>query len=91
MFYKQRHLNRLWEVEIINEDDPAEPPRKETLIAWNAVGAIRNTGKPVARQPAALFFVTYPDAEGNIYRIDSPREGPTGDPVTPSIQAAHPG
>ena len=94
MFYKKKYLPRLWEVEIYesNPDGESEiPTRKETLVAWNAVDAIRRAGNRVAKQPKALHFITHPEYEGGpIYRINSPQDGPIGDPIVPSIAVVEP-
>lgn len=90
MFYKQRELRRLWSLEIFNGDpnDPDDPDlstRLETIVAWNAVDAIRHAGGKLAYQPVALFYVTWPEVGKNdIYKIES-TAGPTGDPINPSI------
>lgn len=90
MLYRRRELRRLWKVEIF-DIAPGETPNEDTstravtVVAWNRVDAIRGTGSKAAKQPEPLFFVTFPDAEDNIYRINSPQEGPIGDPVVPSV------
>jgi hypothetical protein len=98
MFYRKRELRRLWEIEVYDGDphedpDTPTPTHKETIIAWNAVDAIRSAGGPVAVQPKALFFVTWPvpgDPEENIYRINNTGEGPVGDPIVPSVRRDDP-
>jgi len=93
VFYKHRELPRLWEIEIY-EQDPHEHPETATqlltIVAWNAVGAIRGAGKQAVAQPRQLCFVTHPeqDPEGKdqIYRVNDPKEGPLFDsPVVPTI------
>ena len=64
MFYKRRELRRLWEIEIYTEDpnenpDVPTPTKTETLVAWNAVGAIRATGGRAAKEPKPLYYVTH--------------------------------
>jgi hypothetical protein len=82
-----RELKRLWEVEVyVGDPDASEvETRKHTIIAWNHVDAIRHTGgKPVV-MPKALFFVTHPDEQGRIFRINDTSEGSIGEPINPSI------
>jgi hypothetical protein len=88
MFYKRRELRRLWEVEVFDGDphDKDTAVYKTTIIAWNAVDAIRHAGSAVAKQPIALYYVTWPDKPGGpVYRINSTAGGPVGDPVVPSV------
>lgn len=90
MFYRGRELRRLWEIEVFDGDreDPECPTKVETVIAWNAVDAIRRTGDRAAAQPKALHFVTWAedgDSAQRIFRINNTEEGPVGDPIEPSI------
>lgn len=87
MFYRRRELQRLWEVEVFDGDpeDPDVTTHKETVIAWNHVDATRKAGKHVATPPVELHFVTWPDTDENIFRINNTSEGPVGDPVNPSM------
>jgi hypothetical protein len=97
MFYKSRELQRLWETEIYEEDPNNHPDtatRRITIVAWNAVGAIRSAARWVARQPIPLHYVTHPDhdetGEDRIFRINNAREGPVGPPLNPTIGAKSP-
>ena len=86
MFYNQRELRRLWKIEVY-EGDPNDPDvtvRTETIVAWNQVDAIRHAGGKLAVQPEALYFVTWPDNNNQIYRIND-TSGPIGEPIEPSI------
>jgi len=79
MYYKQRELRRMWEVELYDgdKDDPNVTTHKETVVAWNQVEAIRRGGGNVASPPVALYYVTWPDVkDGPIFRIDDPKVGP---------------
>lgn len=88
MRYKNRELRRLWEVDVYegDPDDEDVALRTETLIAFNQVEAVRRAGGPVASLPRQICFVSWGEKEGDpIYRVDSPKEGPAGDPIEPSI------
>lgn len=91
---KTRELRRLFEVEVYVEtdecdrNDPACPTRKETVVAWNAVDAIRRTGGKAVSQPVPKSWVTWPEYEGGpIFEIADPNEGPNRaaavDPTVP--------
>ena len=91
MFYKNRELRRLWRIYIYDGDkeDPECPIREETLVAWNAVDAIRRCGQAAARQPEEVCFVSWPDDDAQaIQRVANPLAGPVGDVVVPSIAVA---
>jgi hypothetical protein len=62
----------------------------ETVIAWNQVDATRRAGRHVAQLPKQVCFVTWPDADGNIFRIESTEEGPIGEPLDPSLAPPEP-
>lgn len=75
---RTQELRRMWEVLVYDgdPDDPNVTTSVETVVAWNAVDATRRSGKPVAAQPKALYYVTWPEYEGGpIYRIDNPSDG----------------
>jgi len=83
-------MRRLWEVEVFDGDreDPDCPIKKETVIAWNEVDAIRRTGDRAASRPKALHFVTWPNPgedASKIFRINNTEEGPVGEPVEPTV------
>ena len=83
---------RLFNVEIYDgdPDDPKTKILKETIIAWNAMDAIRRCGnRRLVSQPVASHHVTHPKEEdGPIFKINS-TAGPTDDAeVKPSITTA---
>jgi hypothetical protein len=89
MRYQRRELMRLFKVEVYDgdPDDPKTKTLKETIVAWNAMDAIRRCGnKRLVSQPVASHHVTHPKHEdGPIYKIDS-TAGPTDETeVKPSI------
>jgi len=89
MFYRRRELRRLWEVDVYDGDpeDPDVEIRTETLIAWNAVDAIRHSNGSVVSQPRAVCFVSWPEGSNpNIYRVDNTGDGPVGDAIVPSVR-----
>ena len=85
-----RELRRLWEVEVYDGDssDPHCPTKIETVIAFNAVDAIRKCGSSgVVKQPVALHYVTWPPLlkpTAPLLKITSTR-GPTDEEVAPTI------
>lgn len=85
---KSRQLRRLWEVKVYdgNPDAKKTKTRKETVVAWNAVDAIRMCGGVAAEPPKAVCFVTWPkgDETGPIFRIES-TAGPSDEEITPTI------
>lgn len=85
---KSRHLRRLWEVTVYDGNPDAKKPktRKETVVAWNAVDAIRLCGGAAAKEPKAVCYVTWPngDESGPIHRIES-TAGPTDEEIKPTI------
>ena len=87
MRYKGRELRRLWEVTVYEGDPNAKKPktRTETVIAFNAVEALRKCPGQAAEEPRALMFVTWPEA-GNptIYKIED-TAGPTDEIVNPTV------
>jgi hypothetical protein len=92
MLYKRRELRRLWRVHVYQGDHNAEDAKtvESTVVAWNQTDATRAAGGEIAELPEPLHFVTHPDADDNVYRIDDPNVGPIGDPITPSIVRADP-
>lgn len=83
---------RLFNVEVYDgdPDDPKTKILKESIIAWNAMDAIRRCGnRRLVSQPVAVHHVTHPKEEdGPIFKIDS-TAGPTDDAeVKPSITTA---
>lgn len=89
MFYRGRELRQLFEMEVYedvekkNDENPVT--YTETVVAWNAVDAIRRSGGKAATYPEHKGFVTWPEADGKVYIINSPLEGPSGDPINPTI------
>ena len=85
---RSRELMRLFEVEVYDgdPDDSKTKTTKETIVAWNAMDAIRKCGaRKLAYQPKELFHVTHPDQEGEpIYKIED-TGGPTEEEIQPSI------
>ncbi len=85
-----RELRREWEVELYDGDrnDPDCPTHTETVVAWNAVEAIRKCGnRRVVKQPRALHYVTWPEQKnsgGPIHKIES-TAGPTDQVIEPTI------
>ena len=90
MRYKGRELRRLWEVNVYvgDADDKKRKTRTETIVAFNAVEAIRFCGGRAASEPWALHYVTWPEDKSGvapIHRIED-SSGPMNDiPVQPSI------
>ncbi len=84
MMYKHRILRRLWKVQVFtgDPDDPGVEISEETVIAFNAVEAVRRVGRPVALPPEPVCYVTWDDAP---LRIEN-TAGPTDEVVTPSIE-----
>ena len=84
-----RELRRLWEVEIYDGDPDKKKTKikKETVVAWNAVDAIRACGnRKLAKEPEALCYVTWPDEDGMpIYKIKD-TSGPTKEEIKPTIE-----
>ena len=92
MRYQRRELMRLFEVEVYDgdPDDPKTKILKESIVAWNALDAIRSCGKRrLVSQPVAMHHVTHPKEEdGPIFKIDS-TAGPIDETeVKPSITTA---
>jgi hypothetical protein len=81
MIYRKRELRRLWELKVYKTDKKVHT-RTETVIAWNAVDAIRQARGEVATQPKAVCYVTWDDPPLEIY---DPTAGPIDKIVTPSI------
>lgn len=75
-----RMLRRLWECTVFKGDPDATKPKtkKETVIAWNEVDAIRKFGgSRLAKQPENIGWVTWPrEQEDYVYFIQNPTEGP---------------
>lgn len=93
MFYRQRELRRLWRVEVYDGDPEGDgvTTHIETVIAFNAVAANRKAGGPIAKEPVALHYVTWPEEEnGPVFRVNSTKEGPVGDPIEPTIACSEP-
>jgi hypothetical protein len=90
MIYKRRELQSLFEVKIYTGNPDAKRPKtkKETVIAWNHVDAIRQCGKQkVAEQPKFLHHVTWSDIEnGPRFKIDS-TAGPESQEIQPTLKA----
>lgn len=85
MFYRGREMRRLWEVEVFDgEPEDDTPTHFETVVAWNAVDAINRCAAHVAKMPEEICFVTWPDDEDKIYRIDS-TAGPSTEVIEPSV------
>ncbi len=92
---KSRNLRRMWEIKVyvgadVDKEKKKKKPRtkKETIIAWNHVDAIRRAGAEVAELPVSLGFVTWPpieDPEADVYFIESPKVGPTNKKAKPSL------
>ena len=86
MMYRNRSLRRLWRVMVFH---PAKgksitdrtPRRAETLVAWNAVDAIRQAPGQLAREPEPVCWVTWDDPPR---RIENTQDGPL-EVVEPSI------
>jgi hypothetical protein len=90
MLYKNKLLRRLWEVTVYTGNPDVKKPKtkKETVLAWNMVDAVRRTGGQVAKQPVSLGYVTWPETEdGPIYFIES-TAGPSSKKVKPTIEPA---
>lgn len=93
MRYLGRELRRLWEVKLYKGDPDAKKPKfkKETVVAWNTVDAIRQMGsRPVAEEPVQLTFVTWPEEDQDadeIYEIHD-TSGPTNKKVKPTVPIA---
>ena len=90
MRYKGRELRRLWDISVYvgDPDDKKRKIRSETIVAFNAVEAIRFCGGQASAQPRAMYYVTWPEDKsgvGPIHRIED-TSGPMNDiPVQPSI------
>jgi len=87
MRYKGRELRRLFEVRVYTGDPDAKRPKtkKETVVAFNAVEAVRFCGGKASKQPEPLCYVTWPEADGEpIFRIND-TGGPTETEINPSI------
>jgi len=90
LIYRSRSLRRLFEVKVYRPAKGKEPgPRtkttKETVIAWNAVDAIRQVAPlAVAEQPRPLVFVTWDEPPRVIH---NPTEGPMDEIVRPTMGA----
>jgi len=87
MFYRGRELRRLWEIEVYDGDPNKKKPKThtETVIAWNAVDAIRKCGAmKAAKQPVDLGYVMKDKGEA-ILKIED-TAGPTDEEVTPTIE-----
>lgn len=88
MIYRSRSLRRLFEVSVYRPAKGRKPgPRTktstETVIAWNAVDAIRRVAPlEAAEQPRALVFVTWDEPPRVIL---NPVDGPTDEVVTPTM------
>ena len=78
-----RLLRRLWKLKIYvgDEGDPGRSIREETVIAFNAVEAIRRARGAVAEQPEAVCYVTW---DGEPLRIEN-TGGPTDEVIEPTI------
>jgi len=84
-----QELRQLWEVQVYIGNPDAKKPKtkKETVLALNAVDAVRRCGtRKVAKPPKPLFFVTWPAEEGGpVHRINS-TAGPTDEEIKPTIK-----
>lgn len=80
MIYKARELRRLYKCKVYKTDKKCHT-REETVIAWNAVDAIRQARGELAEQPEELCFVTWDDPPLEIYST----AGPTDKVVTPDV------
>jgi hypothetical protein len=85
-----RELRRMWEVDLYDGDrnEPDCPIRTETVVAFNAVEAIRKChGFFVVTPPRALHFVTWPELKkpGEPVRKIESTAGPTDEVVEPTI------
>jgi len=89
MIYKRRELQSLFEVKIYTGNPDAKRPKtkKETVIAWNHVDAIRQFGsKKVAEMPKFIHHVTWPDVEdGPRHKITS-TAGPDNQEIQPTLK-----
>lgn len=86
MFYRGRHLRRLWEVEVYkgDPDDPNTKTSIESVIGWNATDAIRQLGKGrAATYPQEICYITWDDPP---LRIND-TAGPTDIEVKPSMRS----
>ena len=88
MRYLSRDLRALWELVIYTGNPDAKRPKtkKETVIAINAVDAIRRAGKPVAKPPEFIDYVTWPEIEGGPIYIIKDTSGPTDIEVKPTVK-----
>lgn len=87
MIYKSRALRSLWTVKIYDGDPDKKKTRirEETIVAFNAVEAIRKCPGNVAEQPERVCYVTFPEKDGYpIHRIEN-TAGPTEEVIEPSI------
>jgi hypothetical protein len=85
---RTRALRRLWEIEVYEGNETPDedtPTRTETVIAWNAVDAIRRSGSRAFAQPRSLGFVSWPVDGDDIFIVATPKIGPIGDPVETTI------
>ena len=84
---KTRELRRLWEVRVYEGDPDARIPKTKytTVVAFNAVEAIRLCGGRAASEPVALDYVTWPEHPGDpVLRIQD-TSGPTDQVVEPIV------
>ena len=87
---KTRALRRIWELKIFEGDPDAKKPktRKETVIAWNSVDAIRKAGGRLSEEPKPIGFVSWPrnEEQHHVYLVDNPSDGPDEDtPIVPTL------
>lgn len=87
MIYQNTHLRQMFEIEVFKsaeERDAKKPKTKtETVLAWNAVDAIRRSGDLAASEPKSLGYVTPGD---DPYFIEDPQKGPTKKKANPTIK-----
>jgi hypothetical protein len=81
VIYKRRELRRLWRVKVYKTDKKVHT-HEETLVAWNAVEAIRMARGEVAKAPEAVCYITWDNPPR---RIDDPSAGPLDEIIEPSI------
>jgi len=84
MKYKSREMRRLYEVYLYagDPDDPDTEIVTETVVAWNAVDAVRRcSGRRAASEPVMVDHVSWDEPP----LIIKDTSGPTDEVVKPSI------
>lgn len=84
MFYRGRELRRVWKVKVYTGNPDVKKPKTgvETVVAWNAVDAIRRMGaKKVAEQPTSMGYITWPEKKGDPVFFIKSTKGPTDEKV----------